>query len=149
MSLAPRDPFDALMPLREAMNQLLEGSFVGPRLDIMANRAFPINVYETEDKQQYVIEAAIPGMQQENLQVSAEGDALTIHVTSKGEEKVGKGRFMRQERYEGEMTRTISLPTTIDPQKVQATYENGILVIRIPKTVGMQQKQIPVNIKKS
>jgi HSP20 family protein len=147
MSLVPRDPFDALMPLREAMNQLLEGSFVGPRLDIMTSKIFPIDVYETDDRQQYVIEAALPGMKQEDLQVSAEGDTITIRATKKGEQKVGKGRYMRQERYEGEMSRTISLPTSIDSQKVQATYENGVLMLNVPKAEGAKQKQIPVKVK--
>src|SRR5436305_7242978 len=57
MSLVPRDPFDALTPLREAMNRLFEDSFFGPRFDILTGRAFPVDLYETEDGKQYVIEA--------------------------------------------------------------------------------------------
>jgi HSP20 family protein len=51
---------------------------------------------------------------------------------------------MRRERYEGEMTRVVMLPGAIDESKVEATYENGVLTVRIPKAEGAQPRQIPV-----
>ena len=148
MSLVPRDPFEALMPLREAINRMFEESFVWPRFEFFTGRFFPIDISETEDKQQYVIEASLPGIKPEELQITAEGDTLTIRVSRKGEqEKKEKGTYVRRERYEGEMSRTISLPTPIDADKVQATYERGVLTLRVPKAEGVKPKQIPIQVK--
>ncbi len=147
MSLIPRDPFDALMPLREAINRLFEDSFVGPRFELLSNRAFPVDIYETENHQQYVIEVALPGIKPDEVQITAMGDTLTIRATQKRDEKTGKGTYVRRERYEGEISRMVSLPTLIDADKVQATYEHGILTLHVPKVEAAKPKQISVRIK--
>jgi HSP20 family protein len=149
MSLAPREPFGGLTPLRDAMNRLFEESFIGPRLEFLTSRTFPLDVYETPDRQQYVVEAALPGLKPEDIQITAEGDTLTIRTSKKTEEKVEKGNYVRREFYMGEMSRSVTLPTSIDPNKVDASYENGILSVRIPKAQGAQPKQIPVKVKET
>ena len=149
MSMVPRDPFESIMPLRDAMSRLFEESFVGPRMELATGRAFPIDIYETDDKREYIVEASIPGVRAEDINVTAEGDTLTIRVMRKGEEKVARGNYVRHERYEGEMIRTLSLPTNIDPQKVQATYERGILTLHVPKSVSPKATQIQVSTKPS
>jgi HSP20 family protein len=117
MSLAPRDPFEALMrepraglmSLRDAMNRLLEESFIRPSFEFFAaGRFFPIDIRETEDQQQYVVEASLPGVKPEEIQITAEGGTVTIHGKKKGEEKKEEGTYVRRERYEGEMSRTFS-----------------------------------------
>ena len=147
MTLITRDPFEAVVPLREAMNRLFEESFLGPRFEFFTPRTFPVNIYETEDKQQYVIEAALPGFTPEELQITAVGEMLTITAAKKSEEKVEKGTYMRHERHEGEMSRTFTFPTFVDAEKVQATFEHGVLKLSIPKTEEAKPKQIPVKIK--
>lgn len=149
MSLAPRDLSGGLTPLRDAMNRLFEESFIGPRFEFFSSRTFPLDVYETPDRQHYVVEAALPGYKPDDMQITAEGDTLTIRVTKKGEEKVEKGNYVRREFYAGEMSRSVTLPTSIDPNKVDASYENGILSIRLPKAAGAQPKQIPVKVKET
>jgi HSP20 family protein len=56
---------------------------------------------------------------------------------------------MRRERYEGEMTRVVTLPGAIDESKVEATYEHGVLTVRIPKAAGSQPRQIAVKVKEA
>ena len=75
------------------------------------------------------------------------GDTLTIRYATKSEEKVEKPNYVRRERYEGEMTRTISLPSQIQPEKVQATYEHGVLTLHVPKSEAVKPKQIEVKVK--
>lgn len=58
-----------------------------------------------------------------------------------------KPNYVRRERYEGEMTRTISLPAQIQPEKVQATYEQGVLTLHVPKSEATKPKQIEVKVK--
>jgi HSP20 family protein len=145
MSMMPRDPFEALMPLRDAVNRLFEESFIWPgRLEVFTGRTFPVDVYETKDQQGYVIEASLPGAKPEDISITAMGNTLTIRYVTRGEEKVEKPNYVRRERYEGEMTRTISLPTEIVPEKVQATYEQGILKLQVPKSEAAKPKQISV-----
>jgi HSP20 family protein len=148
MSMIWKDPFDALMPLREAVNRLFEDSFVWPgRLEVFTGRTFPIDIYETKDQQGYIIEASLPGVKAEDISISAMGDTLTIHYATRGEEKVEKPTYVKRERFEGAMTRTITLPTHILPEKVLATYEQGVLKLQVPKSEEVKPRQIPIKVK--
>jgi HSP20 family protein len=131
------------------MNRLFEESFISPRFEFFTSRTFPLDVYETPDRQQYVVEAALPGLKPEDIQITAEGDTLTIHVAKKGEEKVEKGNYVRREFFAGEMSRSVTLPTPIDPNRVEASYENGVLSVRAAKAAGAQPKQIPIKVKET
>ncbi len=87
MSMMWRDPREALMPLRDAVNRLFEESFIWPgRLEVFTGRSFPVDVYETKDQQGFVIEASLPGAKPEDISISAMGDTLTISYATKGEE---------------------------------------------------------------
>ncbi len=148
MSMIQKDPFEALMPLREAMNRLLEESFIWPgHLEVFTGRNFPVDVYESKDQKEYVVEAPLPGAKPEEISISAMGDTLTIKYATKDEEKVEKPNYVRRERYQGEMSRTITLPTQIDPEKVQATYEHGVLTLHIPKSEAAKPAQISIKAK--
>ena len=148
MSMMWRDPREAFTPLRDVMNRLFEESFIWPgRLEVFTGRTFPVDVYETNDQQGYVVEASLPGAKPEDISISAMGDTLTIRYATKGEEKVEKPSYVRRERYEGEMSRTITLPTQIQPEKVQATYEHGVLTLQVPKSEAVKPKQIEVKVK--
>lgn len=149
MSMIWRDPFDQMTPLRDAMNRLFEESVVGPRFELIFGRTFPLDVYESEDKQHYMIEASLPGYKPEEVQITVEGDTLLLHAQKKEETKSEKGKYVRQERYEGEMSRSITLPTAIDPEKVEATFEHGLLKVTVPKAEVVQPKQIPITVKQS
>jgi HSP20 family protein len=145
MSMMRREPFEALMPLRDAMNRLFEESFFWPgRLESFIGRSFPVDVYESKDQQGYVVEAALPGAKPEDISVSAEGNTLTISYATKGEQKEEKPNYVRRERYEGEMSRTITLPTQIQPEKVEATYEHGVLKLQVPKSEAAKPSKIQV-----
>src|SRR5579884_1861073 len=133
MAIRPREPFEALLPLREAMNRLFEESFVGPRFDFFSARVFPIDVYETKDQRGYVIEAALPGLTPEEIQVTVQDHTLTIRVERKAEEKGEKGVYLRSERSSAEMSRSITLPTPVEADLVEATYEQGVLILSIPR----------------
>ena len=149
MSLIVRDPFETLTPLRDAMSRLFEESFIGPRSELLTSQAFPVDIYETDDQHAYVVEAPLPGTKPEHIQITAVDNTLTIRVAEKQEEKVKKGNYVRRERYEGEMQRAIVLPTTIETQKVEATYEHGVLTLHIPKAEAAKPKQIRVQVRQA
>lgn len=144
MSMMRRDPLDAFTPLREAMNRMFEENVIWPRFEFFMGRTFPLDIYETEDKQRYVVEASLPGFKSEDIQITAKGDTLSISASKKEESRTEKGSYMRRERYEGEMSRMVTLPGEIDADKVEASYEHGVLKVYIPKAEQTQAKQIPV-----
>lgn len=141
------DTFDALMPLREAMNRLFEESFVGPRFEILSGKTFPVNVYETPDRKQLIVEAALTGVKPEQIHVQMEGDVLTIRAGQKQEQTTEKGTFVRREITQNEMYRALSLPVPIDVEHIEATYEHGILTLRMPKAAVALPKQVPIKVK--
>lgn len=130
MTLFWRDPFEAMMP----------------RFEFLTSRTFPVDIYESEDKLYYVIEAALPGFKPEELHITAVGDMLTIAAVKK-EENLEKELYVRRERYMGEMTRTFTLPMMIDVEKIEATFEHGVLKLFIPKAEEVKPKEIPIKVK--
>lgn len=148
MSMMLREPFETITPLREVMNRLMEESFVWPeRFELSAARAFPMDIRESDDKQQYILEANVAGFKPEEIEITSSGDTITIHAAKKGEEKTEKAGYVRRERYVGEMSRTVTLPSHIDADKIQATCDQGVLTLRIPKAEEAKPKQIPVKAK--
>jgi HSP20 family protein len=147
MSLMRWDPFQELTPLREAMNRLLEESFVGLGRYDLFGRTPPIDIQETETE--FVIEASLPGVKPEELEITAAPDQVTIRRTKRAEEKTEEKAnvYMRRERYEGELSRTITLPKPIKVEDIAATYEHGVLTLHIPKAEVPKAKQIPVQVK--
>lgn len=140
------EPFGMMTPLREAMNRLLEDSFISPaRFDPLVGRALPLDVFDAESE--YVIEASLPGVKPEDLKVSATDDTVTIRATIKHDEKeTKKGSYVRRERHEGELARTVTLATPIDPAKVSASYEHGVLRLTLPKSEIAKPRQIDVTV---
>jgi HSP20 family protein len=128
---------------------MLEENVLWPRYELLTGRSFPIDIRESEDKKQYIIESSLPGVKPEEIQITAEDNLITIRAVRKAEEKKEKENYVRHERYEGEMSRTIALPARIDADKVQATFENGVLTLQIPKAEGTKTKQIPVKAKET
>lgn len=148
MSMKWRDPSEALLPLRQAMDRLMEGSFLWPgRFDFFSGQTFPIDISESPDRQHYIVEATVPGFKPEEIQITAQSGALTIQAARQEEKKEEKGNYVRRERYQGTMSRTVALPGAIDEGNVEATYENGVLTVRVPKAESARPRQIPVKVK--
>jgi HSP20 family protein len=156
MALTPWEPFEELLPaplegavsLRDAMNRLFASSMMSPRWLEPFGRMLPVDVRETDSE--YVIDASMPGVKPNELQVSATDNAITIRASHKAEEETKRGgTYLRRERYEGEMSRVIGLSSPIDPNKVTASYEHGVLVLHAPKTAAAKAKQIEIKVKES
>jgi HSP20 family protein len=140
------DPFADMLSLREAMNQLLEESFVSPaRTSGGSNVNMPLNVSETEDA--FIVEAVVPGVKPEDLDITLQDNVLTLSAETRHEEQTGgkQASFHRVERRYGRMSRTIGLPTQVKADAVQATLENGVLHLEIPKAEEVKPRKISVN----
>lgn len=135
------DPWEEFMSLKEAMDRLLEESFVLPR-PYVRERLYrlPVDVYTTADA--VVINAPMAGVKPEDVDITIEGDTVTI----KGEVKPPAENvdYLIQERRYGPFSRTIRLNIPVEPGKAEATFDNGLLVITIPKAEAIKPKAIKV-----
>lgn len=147
MSLMRSEPADTLVPLGQAMNRLLEMSFFGLGQFDMFGRTLPLDIRETE--QGFIVEAAVPGVAPEDLHVSVSGDLLTIFAKRRTEEDKEDTRcaYIRRERYEGPMYRSVKLPTAVDADTISAAYEQGVLTVHLPMATTARPIQVTVSAK--
>jgi HSP20 family protein len=111
--------------------QLASGSFIPP-----------VDVYE--DEQNLVLKLEVPGLNEEDINVSLENETLTVQGERKFEKEEKEENFHRIERRYGSFSRTFKLPNTVDSDKVEASYEKGILKISLAKKAEAKPKQIKV-----
>jgi HSP20 family protein len=140
-------PFGELLSLRQAMDRLLEDSYVRPRgnwsTTADGGSALPLDVSTTADA--LVIEAALPGVHPEDVEITVEEGTLTIRGSHREERKDGEGDYLVQEIRRGEYTRSLSLPAGLEPDKAEATFQDGILALRIPRAEQVKPRQIRIN----
>jgi HSP20 family protein len=102
----------------------------------------PLDVAETENE--FVIKAALPGVKPDDVQITVQGDTLTIRGESKAEEeKKGEHWHIRERRF-GAFQRSVTLATPVDPDRAQAQYEHGVLTLTLPKSEAAKPRQIKV-----
>lgn len=140
-SLMRRDPFQDLNTLRRGADRLLDSSLVG-----LPRGASPaLDMYETD--KEIVISAAIPGVDPNDLQITVVGDTVQIKGEVKTEEEKKERNFFFRERSYGAFSRTLALPSYVEPDKAVAEFENGVLKLCIPKAKAHQPKVIEVKSK--
>jgi HSP20 family protein len=144
-----RDSIDAFAPLREAVTRFMEGGFAGPERALFTfGRTFPVDILETPEE--YVIQASLFGIRPENVHISTTGNTLTIRAGQKAAKQNIDGTYLRRERIEGfipDVGRTITLPGHINPDKVNAEYEHGVLTIHVGKDEEIKDHKIPLHVK--
>lgn len=137
--------------LRDAMNQLLEESFVPARggrtsgSNGTAVRPLPLDVYATSDEA--VIIAAVPGMDPDDLDITINQNVVTLtgQVPTAAESEQGKGAtWYLHELWHGKFQRSITLPFEIDSAKAEATFENGIVRVILPKAERAKPQKIAI-----
>lgn len=123
--------------LQREMNRLMNG---GSR---PANRGFPaLNVWANEEHA--LITAEVPGIDVDNLDISIVGETLTLSGSRSLPKPDGDVQWHRHERWHGDFSRSLELPFKIDADNVEATYEDGILRVTLPRAEEERQRQISV-----
>jgi len=144
------DPFRWLSTMQREMNRMFEeafGDFTGTSaLEPFSAREWSPAVEMFETKDDVVVRAELPGMKQSDIDVSVSDGTLTIRGERKHEDEVKRENYYRSERVYGAFRRSIPLPSGIDPNKIKATYQNGILEVRFPKPEETKPKQIKINV---
>lgn len=144
-----RLPFSHVSNLRDEMDQFFDQLFQSTwdltrETQLMGGWSPVIDLYEDNDN--LVVKAEVPGMKKEDIQITLHGDTLSISGERKLERKTDSGTY-RSERFEGRFHRVFSLPTVVNPDKITATYADGLLTISMPKAEEAKPKQIPVSVK--
>ncbi len=147
MTMQRWEPFRDVMTLRDAMDKLFEDSFVRPAR-MWAEEGFgmlPLDVFQTDND--VVVKASLPGFKPEEVDISITGDTLTIKGERKEEKEEKEKDYLMKERYYGSFSRTVTLPVEIQSDKSEATFENGVLTLTMPKAEEVKPKQIKVTAK--
>jgi len=105
-----------------------------------------VDVFEKEDR--FVVKAELPGMKEEDIDVSVVGDTLSIKGEKKTETEVKEEDYYRCERSYGSFYRSIPIPSNVDANKIEASFEDGILEVALPKSAKVKPKKIAVSAKK-
>jgi HSP20 family protein len=150
-NLVRRTPFFELASLQDRLNQLFNQAIGGseaPSLEqALTSATFLPPVDISEDEHNITLKAEIPGVTDKDLNITLDNNVLTISGERKFEEEDKKDNFHRIERRYGKFTRSFTLPVGVDAQNVNATFENGILSITLPKREEFKPKQITIGVK--
>ena len=136
------DTWRELSRLHEEMNRLF-GRF--PELEIASQYAvtYPaLNVWEDVDH--IYAEAELPGMAMKDLEIVVTGDNQLSLKGERRQPELDKATWHRQERGFGEFARVITLPVSVDADRVSAEFQHGVLTIKMPKSEGAKPRRIPV-----
>jgi HSP20 family protein len=148
MALVRWEPVRELNSLQQEMNRLFSSFFDTPAAGngtASARRWIPaMDLVETDDH--YVLTADLPGLSQDDLNLEFEGDVLTLSGERKSEHSDRREGFYRLERAVGSFSRSLTLPEGVDPEAVTATFDNGVLEVRIPKPEQRKPKKVAIQV---
>jgi HSP20 family protein len=136
--------FGRLFSLRDELDRLFEGPLEGLARSTQLLGVWNPAVDLYEDKDNVTVKAELPGMKREEIEVSLHDGTLTISGERKGEEKVENADARRTERFVGRFHRTLTLPSTVKADQVNAQYKDGILTVTLPKAEEAKPRQIHV-----
>jgi HSP20 family protein len=145
------DPFREAVSLREAMDRLFEDSFTPARRQQNGNSGgervmrLPLDAFVTSEE--IVILANVPGIKPEEVEITIEGDTLTIR--GERQRPLENVDYVMQERPFGKFQRTLNINIPVDANRAEARYENGLLTLIIPKAEAAKPKVIQVGTKQA
>lgn len=135
------DPLRDAAAMHTELSRLMNGLFEGTGRETQA-WVPTLDVWETEAEVVYAFD--LPGIPKDAIAIEVEDGALTVSATREREEKVERDRFMRFERRYGSFSRTVGLPHGVSEDAIKASYENGVLEIRVPKPEQPKPKRIEI-----
>jgi HSP20 family protein len=147
MELVPWRRFRELAPFSKEMDKLWDSFFTEkPFGRMLTEDWFPsVDISETKDK--LLIKAELPGLDAKDVDVSISGDILTIKGEKKKEEEQKDEHFYSCERYSGSFQRSFRLPVNTRADKIEASFDKGVLRITLPKTEEAKKKKITIKAK--
>ncbi len=142
MSITVWNPWRELESMRERLDRLFSEV---TRWRGEAELEIPIDLQETDDA--IIVRASVPGVKPEDLSVEIRQGVLNIRAETTEEREETRGRWHIRERRVGSAFRAITLPVPVREDEAQATYQHGVLEIRIPKAEAAERRKIPVQVR--
>jgi HSP20 family protein len=139
------NPYGELVTLRDAMGRLFEDSFVSPltwrQLDgETLNPA--IDVHQTGEE--IIVTASLPGLKADDVDITITGQTLSIRGEFKADESISRDQYLYRERRYGTFHRQLQLPVRVQGDAASATFEDGVLTLKIPKAEEVKPRQVKV-----
>lgn len=152
-SLVRWQPFQELSNLQRQMNRwfepFAERTSLVPFEEGITSMEFGPPVDIIEDDQKLTFKVEVPGIEEKDIHVEVENNVLTVRGERRIEKDVKEENFRRMERRYGAFARSFTLPPSVDAEKIDANYNNGVLAIQIAKRAEAKPKQVKVNVTKS
>ena len=138
------DPFQEMLNLRRTVDRLFDN--VTPDHEWSQPAMWGLAVDMVENKDEFVVKASVPGINPEDLDISYSDETLTIKGEIKEDKDVKEDQFHLRERRFGSFMRTIALPNKIKGDAIKASYQNGVIVLRLPKAEEVKPKRIAIKV---
>lgn len=152
MAIVRWDPFRDLVGLQERMNRMFDESFRGSSRSSGEDWALggawapAVDIYEQDGN--IVVKAELPGVDPKDVDVRVENNTLTLSGQRKLDNEVKQESYHRVERAYGTFTRSFTLPSALDQEKIKAEYKDGVLKVTLPKHGQAKPKQINIAVTK-
>ena len=142
--VSPWEPLKEMMTLRQAMDRLFDDSYVqapspGAERRPERVRQLPIDAYATDEA--LVVKASLPGIDPDEVDVTLDGDNLTIRAELKPDEEQD---YVIRERASGAFARTLTLNVPVQADKITAEFKHGVLILTLPKAEAVKPRKISV-----
>jgi HSP20 family protein len=130
--------------MRREIDRLFDRMLEGSSLGESALTVPPVDILEEDH--QYVVKAELPGVNSEDVKITLQDDVLSIRGEKRREERVEEKNYHRLERSAGIFQRSFTLPSAVKSDQIEASFENGILTVTIPKAEDAKPREIEVKI---
>lgn len=147
MALVRWEPLREIGSIQNEVNRLFNSFFDTPvsASQGQARRWFPaMDLTEVDDH--YVLRADLPGLSEEEVKIELEDNILTISGERKSEHEEGREGYYRVERASGSFARSLTLPEGIDPAAIEASFDRGVLEVRIPKPAERKPHRVSIQV---
>lgn len=131
-------------PTRRGMDLFNEFDRMVSEMNDWTSRDWRLALDVSENEDAFMVEAAMPGINPDDLDITLEDNILTIQGETKAERDVEESRYHLRERRFGRFSRSLQLPTAINADEVEAEYTNGVLILTIPKAEEVKPKRIAI-----
>lgn len=143
-SLSAWNPFRELEEMRNEMSRVFGWPAGRGESDGLFESIWSPPVDIAQEGDHYIVKADLPGMKKDEIEITLNGDTLTISGEKKKENETKEDNYYRSERYYGRFSRSLALPSTVDANKIEASYKEGVLSVTIPKSEEARPKQIKI-----
>jgi len=146
-SITRRDPFREMLSLRTTMDRLVDNFMINEPTIWQRPIEWNVALDVTEDEDQFIVKASLPGINPDDLNITFTDDTLTINGEVKGEKEEESTCYHLRERRYGTFSRSVRLPRGVKSDGIKANYDAGVLTLQLPKVEEVKPRKIEVHTK--